>query len=51
MYKDTMNVEHEMYDYTGNNWRHWNCNKRLQENLEAIKGKHSIDSLQKTTIL
>jgi hypothetical protein len=25
--------------------------KRLRKNLEAIRGKHSIDSLQKTAIL
>jgi hypothetical protein len=30
-YRDTMNVEHEMYDYTSNNWSHWNGNKRLKE--------------------
>jgi hypothetical protein len=22
MYRDTTNVKHEMYDYTGNNWNH-----------------------------
>jgi hypothetical protein len=31
MYRDTTNVEHEMYDYTGNNWNHRNSNKRLKE--------------------
>jgi hypothetical protein len=35
MYRDTMNVEPEMYDYTGNNWSH----------------RNSIDSLQETSIL
>jgi len=44
MYRDTTNVEPEMYDYTNNNWSHWN-------NLEAVPGKQSIDSLQKTAIL
>ena len=44
-----MNVEPEMYDYTGNNWSHWNSNEKL--NLEAIPGRHSTDSLQKTAIL
>jgi hypothetical protein len=24
MYRDTTNVENEMYDYTSNNWNHWN---------------------------
>jgi len=31
MYRDTMNVELEMYDYTGNNWSHWNSNEKLKE--------------------
>jgi len=51
MYKDTANVEPEMYNYTSNNWSHWNSNKKLKENLEAVPGRHSIDSLQKTAIL
>ena len=28
-YRDTTNVEPEMYDYTSNNWSHWNSNKKL----------------------
>ena len=51
MYRDTTKVEPEMYDYTGNNWSHWNSNKRLKKNLESIQGKRSIDLLQKTAIL
>lgn len=31
MYKDTGNVEHEMYDYTGNNRSHWSNNKGFKE--------------------
>ena len=31
MYRDTTNVEPEMYDYTSNNWSHWNCNEKLKE--------------------
>ena len=31
MYRDTTNVEPEMYDYTGNNWSHWNSNEKLKE--------------------
>ena len=31
MYRDTTNVEPEMYDYTSNNWSHWNSNERLKE--------------------
>jgi hypothetical protein len=30
MYRDTTNVEHEMYDYTGNNCSHRNSNKRFK---------------------
>ena len=26
MYRDTTNVEPEMYDCTSNNWSHWNSN-------------------------
>ena len=25
------NVEPEMYDYTSNNWSHWNSNEKLKE--------------------
>ena len=31
MYKDATNVEHEMYDYAGNNWSYRNNNKRFKE--------------------
>ena len=31
MYKDKTNVEPEMYDYTNNNWSHWNSNEKLKE--------------------
>ena len=51
MYRDTTNVVPEMYDYTSNNWSHWNITRSLRKNLEAVPGKHSIDSLQKTAIL
>jgi hypothetical protein len=33
MYRDTTNVEHEMYDYTGTDWSHWNSNKGFKENF------------------
>jgi hypothetical protein len=48
MYRDTTNVQHEMYGYTGNSWSHRNSNKGLRKNLEAIPRKHSADSLQPT---
>jgi hypothetical protein len=50
MYRDTKNVEPEMYDYTNNNWSQWNSNEKLKEKFEAVPGKHTIDSLQKTAI-
>jgi len=31
MYRDTANVEPEMYDCTSNNWSHWNSNEKLKE--------------------
>ena len=31
MYRDTANVESEMYDYTSNNWSHWNSDEKLKE--------------------
>jgi len=31
MYRDTMNVEPEMYDYTSNNRSYLNSNKKLKE--------------------
>ena len=31
MYRDTTNVEPGMYDYTSNNWSHWNGNEKLEE--------------------
>jgi hypothetical protein len=31
----TMNVKHEMYDYTCSNWSHWNSNKRLKEKFRS----------------
>ena len=31
VYRDTTNVEPEMYDYTSNNWSHWNSNENFKE--------------------
>jgi hypothetical protein len=39
----TTRMECEMYDYTSNNWGHWNNNRRLKKNLQAIPGRRSID--------
>jgi hypothetical protein len=51
MYRDTTDVEPEMYDYTKSNWSHWNSNDKLKEKLGSCTRKHSIDSLQKTATL
>jgi len=37
MYRDTTNVEYEMYGYIGSNGSHRNCNKRLK----AKSGNHT----------
>ena len=50
MYRDTANVEPEMYDHTSNNWNTGRVTRSFRKNLEAVPGKHSIDSLQKTAI-
>ena len=31
MYRNKTNVELETYDYTSNNWSHWNSNEKLRE--------------------
>ena len=30
MYRDTANVEPEMYDHTSNKWSHWDSNEKLE---------------------
>jgi hypothetical protein len=39
VYRDTANVEPEMYDCTGNNWSHWNSNEKLKEKFLNYTGK------------
>ena len=39
MYRDTTNVEPEMYDYTSNNWGHWNSNEKLKETFGSCTRK------------
>jgi hypothetical protein len=53
MYKDAFatNVGPEMYEYTGNDLSHRNINKTFREYVEAMTGKHSVDSLQNTAII
>ena len=49
MFRDTTNVEYEMYDCTSNNWSQGSVTKDIKKNLEAIQGKYWIDSLQRTS--
>ena len=51
MYRDTANVEPEMYDVQVITGAAGIVTRSLKKNLEAVPGKHSIDSLQKTAIL
>jgi hypothetical protein len=37
--RDTMNVESQMYNYTSNNWSHWNSNEKLTETFGSCTGK------------
>jgi len=39
MYRDTTNVEPQMYDCTNNNWSHWNSNEKLKEHFGSCTGK------------
>ena len=51
MYRDTTNVEPEMYNVPVIIGATGIVTRSLRKNLEAVPGKHSIDSLQKTAIL
>ena len=52
IYRDTANVEHEMYDHTSNNWSHWDSNEKLKEKFGSCTRKTlPTDSLQKKAIL
>ena len=50
-YRDTMNVEPEMYDYTSNNWSHWNCNEKHKEKCGSYPRKTFNRFTTKTAIL
>jgi len=39
VYRDKTNVEPEMYDYTSDNWSHWNSNGKLKEKFENYTRK------------
>ena len=51
MYRETTNVEPEMYDYTNNNWSHWNSNEKLKEKFGSCTGKTLDRFVTKTAIL
>ena len=51
MYRDTANVEPEMYYCTLITGATGIVTRSLRKNLEAVPGEHSIDSLQKTAVL
>jgi hypothetical protein len=38
-YRDKTNVEPELYDYTCNNWSHWNSYDKLKEKLRIFTRK------------
>jgi hypothetical protein len=42
MYRDTTNVEPEMYHYASNNWIHWNSNEKLKEKF-GIRTRKTFD--------
>jgi len=50
MYRNTTNVEHEMYDHTGNNWSHRNGKRRFKEKFGSRIRQAFSRSLQKTTL-
>ena len=39
MYRDTTNVEPEIYDYTSNNWSHCNSNEKPKEKFGSCTRK------------
>jgi len=45
VYRDTTNVELEMYDCTTNNWSHWNSNEKLKKKI----GNYTRKTLDRLT--
>jgi hypothetical protein len=39
VYRDTTNVEPEIYNYTNNNLSHWNSNEKLKEKFGSCTRK------------
>jgi len=51
VYRDTTNVDPDMYDYTGNNWSHRNGNKRFKEKFGSHTRKTFSRYTTKTAVL
>jgi hypothetical protein len=51
MYRDTTNVEPEIYHYTSNNWSHWNSKEKLKEKFGSYTRKTFDRFTIKTAIL
>ena len=51
MYRDTTNVEPEMYDCTSDNWSQWNSNEKLKEKFGNCTRKTFDRFTTKTAIL
>jgi len=51
MYRDTTNVEPEMYDCTSNNWSHFNSKENLKEKFRSCTRKIFDRFTTKTTII
>ena len=41
VYRDTTNVEPELYDCTSNNWSHWNSNEKFKEKFGNYELRYS----------
>jgi hypothetical protein len=39
MYRDTTNMKPEIYEYTSNNWSHWNSNEELKDKFGSRNRK------------
>ena len=39
MYRDTANVDPEMYDHTSSNWSHWDSNEKLKKKFGSCTRK------------
>jgi len=51
MYRDTTNVEPELYDCANKNWSHWSSNEKLKEKFGSCTRKTFDRFITKTAIL